>query len=322
MVSSSSSSVLVLLLVCVVLLVCCGVSPSAAAPFNFAYYVNATSANGQLGGVDQSVAPLLSNLTLNGVNYPAGSFLLWGGQLNTAVVPIVSTTATASVVPYIGSSSQQVGSEWSVGCAQRSGGNRFYTIGTFASISHNFTGDLYFVQASTDGVNWPNVLDSATTSAWLSRANEDNTLCVVDRNQAVYSVGQDDTWVSQNGGVTFTAVALSGGRFSKRTFFAGGIYTSGSTDYIMVLGGRGAPDNGDPYGYYDSNDVWQSSNGGATWTQITATAAWAPRDQFAWTRSSSGVQVIAGGAVQGGYGGMFGQRTLHSAVVASAHVPP
>ena len=283
-------------------------SPSSAAGFDFARYVNSTSANGQFGGYEQSVAPLVASLTLNGTVYPAGSFIVWGGALNTAVVPIDSTyaTATGSVVPYIGSSSQQVGAQWSIGCAQRSGANRFYTIGTYASISQNFTGDTYFVQMSTDGVNWPNVLDAATTQAWLTRNNEDATLCVVDQNYAVYSVGQEDTWVSSNYGVTFTKVALTSARFSNRTFFAGGIYTSGSTDYIMVLGGRGAPNADDPYGYYDSNDVWQSSNGGASWVQLTAAAAWAPRDQFAWTISSGGVQVVSGGDVQGGYGGFYG----------------
>jgi hypothetical protein len=176
-------------------------------PFNFALYVNSSSANGQLGGPNQAVAPLLVTLVLNGVTYPNGSFILWGGELNTAVIPIVSNAAPGSVTPYIGPSSQQVGAEWSIGCAQRFGGNRFYTIGTFASISHNFTGDLYFVQASTDAVNWPNVLDNATTTAWLSRNNEDNTLCVVDSNNNVYSVGQEDTWQSSNGGVTFTKVS-------------------------------------------------------------------------------------------------------------------
>ena len=313
----SASPLSLLLRLSVVGWLLCGV-PRCAAAFDFTYYVNSTSANGQLGGPDQSIAPLLSNLTLNGVTYPAGSFLLWGNELNTAVIPITYSAAAASVVPYVGPYTAQVGAPWSVGCAQRFGGNRFYTIGTFAPISHNFTGDLYFVLSSTDAVNWPNVIDNATATAWLRRNNEDNTLCVVDQNNAVYSVGQEDTWVSSNFGVTFTQVKLTSARFSNRTFFAGGIYTSGGLDYVMVLGGRGAPNAGDNYGYFDSNDVWQSSNGGASWTQITANAAWAPRDQFAWTRSSSGLQVISGGAVQGGYAGFFGPHT-HSTLTHMKH---
>ena len=296
-------SFLVALLLCV-----CGVLPLAlGATFDFQLYLNASSANGQFGGWQQSAAPLVQSLTLNGVVYPAGSFIVWGGQLNTAVVPITYTAAVVgTVVPYISTSaSAQVGSQWSIGCAQRSGANRFYEIGTTGSISANFTRDTYFVLVSTDGVNWPNVLDNSTTAAWLGRANEDNTLCVVDQSGAVYSVGQEDTWKSSNFGVTFNKVALSGSRFSNRTFFAGGIYTSGSTDYIMVLGGRGAPNAGDPYGYYDSNDVWQSSNGGTSWVMLTSAAAWAPRDQFAYTYST-GLHVICGGDVQGGYGGFYG----------------
>ena len=189
-------------------LITSGVAPAPVkSPFDFAAYVNVTSANGNFGGLDQAVAPLLSALTLNNVTYPIGSFLVWGGDLNTAVVPIVSNAATGSVTPYIGPSTAQVGAEWSVGCAQRFGGNRFYTIGTNASINSGFSGDTYTVQVSTDGVNWPNVLDAATTTAWRQRNNEDNTLCVVDMNNNVYSVGQDDTWMSGNGGVTFSKVS-------------------------------------------------------------------------------------------------------------------
>lgn len=51
--------------------------------------------------------------------------------------------------------------------------------------------------------------------------------------------------------------------------------------------------------------MWQSSNGGASWTQLTSAAAWAPRDQFAWTYSN-GLQAISGGDIQGGYGGFYG----------------
>jgi hypothetical protein len=194
----------VLLLAC---LLCC--ATFSTAQFDFALYVNATSANGQLGGYNQAVIALRSSLTLNNVVYPNGSFILWGGGINTAVIPIASNAAVGSVTPYIGPSTMQVGSEWSIGCAQRFGSNRFYEIGTFESISHNFTGDLYFVQASTDGVNWPNVLDNATTTAWLKRNNEDNTMCVVDMNNNVISVGQEDTWMSSNGGVTFTQVSTA-----------------------------------------------------------------------------------------------------------------
>ena len=305
----SMQSILVRSLLLLSVLCLCTLSPvsfSSAAPFDFATYLNSTSANGQFGGYQQSVAALLAPLTLNGVSYPAGSFLVWGGALNSAVVPITYSAAAGTVTPYIGSSTAQVGSQWSIGCAARSGSsNQFYEIGTFGSISQNFTRDTYFVQSSTDAVTWTNVLDAGTIAAWLGRANEDNTLCVVDSSGAVYSVGQEDTWKSSNKGVTFSKVSLTSSRFSNRTFFAGGMYTSSSTDYIMVLGGRGAPNAGDPYGYYDSNDVWQSSNGGQSWSQLTSAAAWAPRDQFAWTYTS-GMHVINGGDVQGGYGGFYG----------------
>ena len=188
----------VLLLVCLL----CSASLSAA-QFDFALYVNATLAYGRLGP-NQAVAALRNPLTLGGVYFPNSSFLLWGGGLNTSAIPVVTNAAVGSVAPYFGAPQ---GSQWSIGCAARFGSSRFYLIYTLASISHNFTGDTYYVQASTDGLNWPNVLDAATTTAWLQRNNEDNTLCVVDLNNNLYSVGQEDTWMSGNGGVTFSKVS-------------------------------------------------------------------------------------------------------------------
>jgi hypothetical protein len=185
-------------------------SGAAPAPvksvLDFNYYANASTG---LGGVGQAVAPLLAPLTLNSVTYPVGSFIVWGAQENTAVVPIISNAAVGSVIPYVGPSSSQPGSGNSDGCAQRFGGNRFYEIGTFGDPSRNFTSNTYFVLVSTDGINWPNVLDNATTAAWLKRNNEDNTMCVVDMNNNVISVGQEDTWMSSNGGVTFTQVSTA-----------------------------------------------------------------------------------------------------------------
>jgi len=132
-------------------------------------------------------------------------------------------------------------------------------------------------------------------------------MCVVDMQNRVYSVGSSDTWLSANLGVTFTRVSPTGPRFSNRTFFAGGIYTSpAGLDTMIVLGGRDAPNAADRYGDQDHNDVWSSNSMGASWSLVTAAAQWLIRDQHSWAISNQGVMVVYGGSRQGGSEAPYG----------------
>jgi len=72
------------------------------------------------------------------------------------------------------------------------------------------------------------------------------------------------------------------------------------------LGGRQANTQSSQYGGNDLNDVWSSTNFGASWTQVNAGAVWMPRDSFSWAASATGTMVIFGGASYGGYGGYYG----------------
>ena len=154
------------------------------------------------------------------------------------------------------------------------------------------------------------MLDQATVTFWYNtRVDDDFTMCVVDLNNNVYSVGSGATYISSNQGVTFGLVPVTGSRFSNRTVFAGGIFTSAitGTDKIIVAGGREAPAASNSfYGGLDLNDVWMSTTGGATWTQVTSAAPWTLRDGASWTASSQGTMVIFGGACDGGYCGYYG----------------
>ena len=216
--------------------------------FDLLPYANMTG----IGGVETSVVTLQSSLSVivdgQPISFPAGSFFMFGGAQPSAIIPNTGTsTAHAAAVPAAG------GNWGSVGCGQRVGGNRFYIIGTAAPPATNLTGGVYYVLVSTDGVTWTQVLNAATIAAWAARDNADNCMCVVDLQQAVYSVGSSDTWRSSDLGVSFTAVQQTGPRFSNRTFFAGGIYSAAGVDTIVVLGGRDAPTEEDVYGGLDHN---------------------------------------------------------------------
>jgi hypothetical protein len=51
--------------------------------------------------------------------------------------------------------------------------------------------------------------------------------------------------------------------------------------------------------------VWTSSSGGASWTQVSAAAPFAPRDSLSWA-FNKGVHVIYGGFQSGGSGAFYG----------------
>jgi len=260
------------------------------------------------------VLPVVLNAHINGniTSVPAGEIYIFGASFGEAVLP---TYNPANSVPPANVSTQ--GLEYSTGayggnsgCANRAGSNRFYLIGTSVGPSSNPTNDTYYVFASNDGVTWSNVLDAATTQLWYSRFDDDNTLCVVDLSGNVYDIGSGTTWKSSNQGVTWSNLNNNpAARFSNRTYFAGGIFTSAITgaDKIMVIGGRIAPaPSNNMNGGADLNDVWSSADLGVTWVQVTAAAPFFPRDAFSWAAASNGAMVIFGGSGLNGYSGYFG----------------
>ena len=201
---------------------------------------------------------LNANLSGSITSVPAGEIYIFGASFGEAVLPTYNPSNTANVSTQgLAFSTGAYGGN--SGCANRVGSNRFYLIGTSVGPSTNPTNDTYYVFASNDGVTWSNVLDAATTQLWYSRFDDDNTLCVVDLSGNVYDIGSDTTWKSSNGGVTWANLNNNlNTRFSNRTYFAGGIFTSAVTkaDKIMIIGGRLRPaaSNGGNGGN-DLNDV-------------------------------------------------------------------
>ena len=209
------------------------------------------------------VLPAVLNANLSGsiTRVPAGEIYLFGASFGEAVLP---TYNPANSVPPANVSTQGLAYSTGAyggnsGCASRTGSNRFYLIGTAVAPGTSPTNDTYYVFAANDGVTWSNVLDAATLALWYSRFDDDNTMCVVDLSGNVYSIGSASTWKSSNQGVTWSNLNNPlNTRFSNRTYFAGGIFTSANTgaDKIMVIGGRQAPTvANNENGGSDLNDV-------------------------------------------------------------------
>ena len=97
---------------------------------------------------------------------------------------------------------------------------------------------------------------------------------------------KNDVWRSTDNGATWTQMTAHAG-WSGRCEQGSVVMPDGS---IVLMGGVS---NDMPYNY--TNDVWRSTDNGATWTQMTANAGWAVRSQFSSVAMPDGSIVLMGG---------------------------
>ena len=164
------------------------------------------------------------------------------------------------------------------GCSHRTTFNRFYWMGISNQDSAAVTSTgPFFNYVSVNGQEWSQIMDAASVTAMTARQAAEFGICVVDKSERVYSVLGADTWMSSNLGVTWSAVVASTYFTPVRQDHSGGIYyTPGTTqENIIIMGGRGWT----PATQYgpDYNDVWITTNYGASWQRQTPAAPWIPR---------------------------------------------
>ena len=164
------------------------------------------------------------------------------------------------------------------------------------------------VYMSTDGgYRWTPVGDGlpSDTSRFLGTAVVDsaNNIYVIHGQtcQNNQQVPLNDVWTSSNAGKTWRLV---GSRTNTRLPAARSVHgsvvgkyydptTKAAVDAIYIMfGWRGALDG---LGNLYRNDVWVSTTGATTWTQITDKASWTARGDSQLEVTSKGVLVIAGG---------------------------
>ncbi len=96
----------------------------------------------------------------------------------------------------------------------------------------------------------------------------------------------NDTWRSTDNGTTWTNVTVSAG-WPGRQYHSSVVMPDGS---IVMTGGR----------YYSGawrywNDTWRSTDKGATWTQMNASAGWSARGTHSSVALSDGSLILMGG---------------------------
>ena len=102
---------------------------------------------------------------------------------------------------------------------------------------------------------------------------------------------RNDTWRSTNNGATWTQVNASGG-WLAREYHSSVVMPDGS---IVLMGGT------DNYNHSYLNDVWRSTDNGASWLRVNASAGWSGRFLQSSVVMPDGSIVLMGGFGSDGY---------------------
>jgi PKD repeat protein len=161
----------------------------------------------------------------------------------------------------------------------------------------NYKNDVW--RSTDNGTTWAQVNASA---GWSARESHSS---VVMLDGSIVLMGgidgssrKNDVWRSTDNGATWTQLTASA-PWSVRYGHRCVVMPDGS---IVLMGGCGTGNNN------NNNDVWRSTDNGATWTQVNASAEWSAR------RFHSSVEMMDGSIVlMGGYDGSFRNDVWRSA---------
>ena len=125
---------------------------------------------------------------------------------------------------------------------------------------------------------------------WTARYG--HTSVVMPDSSIVLMGGEDgrsknDVWRSTDNGVTWALMNASAG-WTVRYCHTSVVMPDGS---IVLMGGQ----DEDSGSYIYLNDVWRSTDNGATWTQMTASAGWTPRVCHSSVAMPDGSILLIGG---------------------------
>ncbi len=144
-------------------------------------------------------------------------------------------------------------------------------------------------RSTTKGTHWTKVNDGA---AWTARDGL-SSLLLQDGSILVMGgwdrVGQkNDVWRSNNNGISWSQISYRAD-WPARTYHSSVLLPDGS---IVLMGGY-FQDDDDSWSYF--NDVWRSTDNGATWTEMTSDAKWSARDGHTSVALPDGGILLMGG---------------------------
>jgi hypothetical protein len=151
-------------------------------------------------------------------------------------------------------------------------------------VSSNRKNDVW--RSTDNGVTWTQVTPSA---GWSERASHSSV--VMPDGSIVLIGGEDDAgfkndvWRSTDNGATWTQQTANAG-WSARSLFSSVAMPDGN---LVLMGGTTSSSGS------GLNDVWKSIDNGATWTQMTPSAAWSARAFHSSVAMPDGSIVLMGG---------------------------
>jgi subtilisin family serine protease len=159
--------------------------------------------------------------------------------------------------------------------------------GSIVLMGGNDGGNKNDVWRSTDnGTIWTQMNASA---GWMARPGH-TSVAMPDGSIVLMGGGgggsyKNDAWRSTDKGATWTQMNASAG-WSPRDGHSSVVMPDGS---IVLMGGY------DGSGFNRKNDVWRSTDNGATWIQLTESAGWSGREGLSNVVMPDGSIVVMGG---------------------------
>jgi len=123
--------------------------------------------------------------------------------------------------------------------------------------------------------------------------------------------GKNDVWRSTDSGATWTQMT-GGASWAARQWHSSVTMPDGS---ILIMGGYGTD-------YSSKNDVWRSTDKGATWTQMTGSATWNGRYGHGSVVMPNGTIILLGGSGSNGVWKSTDNGASWSLVTSSASWMP
>lgn len=152
------------------------------------------------------------------------------------------------------------------------------------------TGWAWYFGDEDFSANWSEATGSAEWSARFGASSvvlQDGSIVLMGGSLSSFNT-INDVWRSTDGGESWTQVTAHA-EWSARTWHSSVVLPDGS---ILLIGGL-------DYSVGFKNDVWRSIDGGATWSLVTNSAAWAPRYGHQSLVLPDGSIVLMGGFLGG-----------------------